>query len=105
LTKSDYISSSPQSITGILVLEKMGEPRLSFWTVSKDASSEMSYWLALIFAFLCGAILNLMPCVFPVISIKILGFVESSHKTNSQISHHGWMYTLGVLVSFLLLSS
>src|SRR5690606_38588358 len=99
------ISSSPASIAGILVLEKLGEPRLSFWTMSTEADSAMPYWLALISAFLGGVILNLMPCVFPVISIKILGFVESSDKTDSQISSHGWMYTFGVLISFLILGA
>ncbi len=105
LNKSDYIASAPEAITGVLTLEKTTEPRLSFQVTSgAKGSSSMPYLLALIFAFVGGLILNLMPCVFPVISIKILGFVESSHKTDSQISNHGWMYTAGVLVSFVLLS-
>lgn len=59
---------------------------------------------ALIFAFLGGLILNLMPCVFPVISIKILSLIELTKDNPKAIRMHGWTYTLGVLISFLILS-
>ena len=55
-------------------------------------------WQALLFAFLGGIILNLMPCVFPVLSIKVLSLVQSHEKT---IKLHGLMYTLGIVVCFL----
>lgn len=104
--KSDYLVEAPTLIAGVLELEKKGEPRLSFEVVSQGRvkTKNLSIWMALLFAFLGGLILNLMPCVFPVISIKILGFVDSSQKTNTQISAHGWAYTFGVLTSFLILS-
>lgn len=102
--KSDSLVEKPSSIDGILTLEKKDEPRLSFEVSSQEKTSNLSIWMALLFAFLGGLILNLMPCVFPVISIKILGFVDSSQKTNTEISKHGWAYTFGVLISFLALS-
>ncbi|HCQ02278.1 MAG TPA: thiol:disulfide interchange protein, partial [Candidatus Latescibacteria bacterium] len=63
-----------------------------------------SIWLALAFAFIGGLILNLMPCVLPVLSIKILGFVHQARDTNSKSWQHGLMFTGGVLLSFLSLA-
>jgi thiol:disulfide interchange protein DsbD len=54
--------------------------------------------------FLGGLVLNLMPCVFPVIGIKILGFVQQSGQDKRKIMLHGLAFTLGVLVSFWILS-
>ena len=51
-------------------------------------------------AFLGGVILNLMPCVFPVLFIKGLSLVEASRHPHSQVRAHGLVYTLGILVSF-----
>jgi thiol:disulfide interchange protein len=51
-------------------------------------------------AFLGGVILNLMPCVFPVLFIKGLSLVESSRHEPKRVRAHGLVYTLGILVSF-----
>ncbi len=51
-------------------------------------------------AFLGGVILNLMPCVFPVLFIKGLSLVEASRHEHSEVRAHGLVYTLGILVSF-----
>ncbi len=51
-------------------------------------------------AFLGGLILNLMPCVFPVLFIKGLSLVQSSGEERKRLRAHGAMYTLGILVSF-----
>jgi len=51
-------------------------------------------------AFLGGLILNLMPCVFPVLFIKGLALVQSSGHERKRLRAHGAMYTLGILVSF-----
>lgn len=60
--------------------------------------------LALISALLGGLILNLMPCVFPVLSIKVLGFVEHAHTDRRVLARTGWFYSLGVILSFILLA-
>jgi thiol:disulfide interchange protein DsbD len=62
-----------------------------------------SFWVAMLFAFLGGLILNLMPCVFPVLSLKILGFVAHAHDQR-KVRHHGLAYGAGVLVSFWTLA-
>jgi thiol:disulfide interchange protein DsbD len=51
-------------------------------------------------AFLGGILLNLMPCVFPVLFIKGLSLVQSSQEERGRIRAHGWVYALGILVSF-----
>ena len=55
--------------------------------------------VALAFAFAGGLILNLMPCVLPVLSIKVLGFANSGNA--SSMRTHGLLYALGVVASFL----
>ncbi|HTL47637.1 MAG TPA: protein-disulfide reductase DsbD domain-containing protein, partial [Verrucomicrobiae bacterium] len=64
----------------------------------------MKLGAALVFAFLGGLILNLMPCVFPVLSIKILNFVEQASEQKIKPGLHGIAFTAGVLVSFWLLA-
>ncbi len=56
--------------------------------------------LMFLFAFLGGLILNIMPCVLPVLSIKVLSLVEQSAEHPTRIRRHGYAYTAGVLVSF-----
>lgn len=51
-------------------------------------------------AFLGGLVLNLMPCVFPVLFLKGLGLVHSSTEEKRRQRVHGLIYTLGILVSF-----
>ncbi|MCX6879741.1 MAG: protein-disulfide reductase DsbD family protein [Verrucomicrobia bacterium] len=51
-----------------------------------------------------GLILNLMPCVFPVIGLKIMGFVQQAGDERGKIMGHGLLFALGVLVSFGVLS-
>ena len=59
-----------------------------------------SLWLAIGFALLGGLILNLMPCVFPVLSIKAMGALESADD-RAALRSHGLWYTAGVVLSFL----
>jgi DsbC/DsbD-like thiol-disulfide interchange protein/cytochrome c biogenesis protein CcdA len=58
----------------------------------------------LILAFVGGLILNLMPCVFPVLGIKILGFVNQAGADRRKVTLHGLVFTSGVLVSFWVLA-
>jgi len=55
----------------------------------------------LLFAALGGLILNLMPCVFPVLSLKALGFAAAEPAERHR---HAWLYGTGVVVSFLLVA-
>ncbi|MCX6937418.1 MAG: protein-disulfide reductase DsbD family protein [Verrucomicrobia bacterium] len=56
-------------------------------------------------AFFGGLILNLMPCVFPVLGLKVLGFVQQAGADRKKITAHGLVFTSGVLLSFWLLAA
>ncbi|WP_439817058.1 protein-disulfide reductase DsbD family protein [Zavarzinia sp. CC-PAN008] len=58
---------------------------------------------ALLWALLGGLILNLMPCVFPILWMKALGFVEQAHRP-AHLRVHGLVFTAGVLVTFAALA-
>jgi thiol:disulfide interchange protein DsbD len=64
------------------------------------AINAMSLWLAALFAFGGGLILNLMPCVLPVLSIKVLGFAQH-HDSRATMRHEGLAYGAGVLATFI----
>lgn len=66
------------------------------------STGELIYMLLL--ALLGGVILNLMPCVLPVLSIKMLSIVNTAHQDRKSILKGGLLYTTGVLSSFLLLA-
>ncbi|MBS2034681.1 thioredoxin family protein [bacterium] len=65
----------------------------------------VGFWSALFGAFLAGMILNLMPCVFPVLSLKALSLVR--HNQDGPKAHwtQGWVYTAGVLVSIWVIAA
>lgn len=97
--------------SGIVVIqEEAGEIRTTAFEIRPGAgagtrqeaeSNQLSLWTALLFAFIGGVILNLMPCVFPVLSIKILSLMgETTH-----LKSHGWMYVLGVVLSFVAIAA
>lgn len=65
----------------------------------KISNQQNSFFKILFWALLGGLILNLMPCVLPVLSIKILSFAQADQNLKSS----GWLYTFGVLTSFLML--
>ena len=60
-----------------------------------------SLFTMLLLAFIGGSILNLMPCVFPVLSLKVFSFATGSEHTRHV---HGWIYAAGVVASFLLVA-
>lgn len=71
---------------------------------SVEGGASMTVLTALIGAFLGGLVLNLMPCVFPVISMKALSFARHAHDERSAIRAQGWLYTAGVIATFMLLT-
>jgi thiol:disulfide interchange protein DsbD len=59
----------------------------------------------LFYAFIGGLILNIMPCVLPVIALKILGFVSEAKSSPARVRALGGIYAVGVLFSFLALAA
>lgn len=72
--------------------------------ISMSVSGESSLFYYLILAFLGGLILNVMPCVLPVISLKLFGLIQYQNESRSRIFQHNLFYTLGVLSTFLILA-
>jgi thiol:disulfide interchange protein len=62
----------------------------------------LTFWTALLGALLGGMILNLMPCVFPVLALKVVGFTQ--HAANKRVRRiNGTAYSAGVVASFVVL--
>ncbi len=69
------------------------------------STASMSLWQAILFALIGGLILNLMPCVFPVISLKVLSFVSMGGDDNSKIRNHALSFVGGVMSTFLSIAT
>ena len=110
----------PRQISGVLI-QQSGPARLAYevnlpiessttaaaantGSVSATGLVAPSLWKMLLYAFLGGLILNVMPCVLPVIALKVLGFVGQAKDDPRQVRKLGLIYALGVLLSFLLLA-
>ena len=66
--------------------------------------NSLSVFQALLFAFIGGLILNLMPCVFPIISLKVLSFVSMGGESKEIIRKHSLSFCLGVVLSFIAIA-
>ena len=62
-------------------------------------SGKSGFITALVFAFVGGLVLNIMPCVLPVLGIKILGFAREAGAHRQRLAWHGLSYSAGVLTS------
>ena len=106
----------PDEISGVL-MQKSGNTTQSFAVslplspgsattadAGRSGASAKSLWQMLLYAFIGGLILNIMPCVLPVIALKILGFVGQSREAPGRVRQLGLIYAAGVLVSFAVLA-
>ncbi len=75
-------------------------PKNSSAIKATSADSQMSFSLAFLFAFLGGLLLNLMPCVLPVVSLKVLSFVKMASECRRVTFQLGLAFFSGVIVSF-----
>jgi len=106
LTKDDNLRTAPKELSGVLVLSD-GRAYVVHATQGALASASLlqsssSMLRIVLLAFVGGIILNLMPCVFPVLFIKGLALVQSSAHERHKLRLHGLVYTLGILASFWL---
>lgn len=69
-----------------------------------ESATNIGIWGAIFGAFLGGLILNLMPCVFPIISLKALSLAKTAHGERGAVRRAAWAYTAGVLASFVLVA-
>jgi thiol:disulfide interchange protein len=109
LKKDPNFSTNPAQLKGVLELSggrnyeiaallgsvaaPVAPPAFSVGTLASTA----------FFAFLGGLLLNLMPCVFPVLFLKGLALVNSASEERHKLRAHGLVYAIGILVSFWVL--
>ncbi len=73
--------------------------------IGSVAGATLPLGLLLLAGFVGGFILNVMPCVFPVIGLKIMGFVQQAGEDRREVVRHGVAFSVGVLVCFWLLAT
>ena len=96
-----------QTFTGVIEATNNEEPsyfEISYPLTTEESNAEQSIFLLIIFAFIGGLILNIMPCVFPILSIKILRFMEHSENSSIKTYKFGLYYSLGAIMSFLIIA-
>lgn len=71
--------------------------------VGNETGSSLPYFFLM--AFLGGLILNIMPCVLPVISLKLFGLIKHSKESRSRVFKHNLFYSLGVIATFMALAA
>jgi thiol:disulfide interchange protein/DsbC/DsbD-like thiol-disulfide interchange protein len=107
-----YDAGDLEEVTGLLVFTQDladGSLTNSFSFVGRKGvvgnvgGGSLSFLQAILFAFLGGIILNIMPCVFPVLFLKALAFVGKAGKEAKEVRAQGFSYTAGVVLSFALL--
>jgi len=97
------------AVSGILTIGSVGSS--AAYDVSFSAPAPVApeppatnYFVVLLLAVLGGLVLNLMPCVLPVLSLKALAIAKKSGRNHIQVVRQGLAYTLGILVSFALIA-
>ena len=93
-------STEAYDVTATVVPGAVAATGVAKKSVETSTASDLTAFGAIGLAFLGGLLLNLMPCVFPVLFLKGLALVNSSNEERSRQRAHGWMYTLGIVVSF-----
>lgn len=120
LKRGDAKAALPSDLAGTLVLTERtagGDVRQAFDVSARidpsfipvpslaGATEELSMVEALLFALLGGLILNLMPCVFPVLAMKAAAFARLAGHEKSAMRRDGIAYTLGVLAAFAVMAA
>jgi thiol:disulfide interchange protein DsbD len=131
LTKSEYASAPSNPLRGVLVLKttppqailveapvagvpvtvaKATTPASTSQSPATEtktpikSANQLTSGLAVLFALIGGMILNLMPCVFPVLALKVFGFVNQSGQDARKVRLQGLVFGAGVVVSFVALA-
>ena len=105
--QTERFSIDSDSISSVIIDPKSNQPSNKIVTAAIDedingANSSISTILYMIvFAIIGGAILNLMPCVLPVLSLKALALANSNANHRIQ----GWSYTLGAISTFVAIAA
>ena len=112
--RRDKTKAPPTVLNGVLVFHDLaaqaggasGAILIStrIGSAAPDASAGLGLIAAILLALAGGIVLNLMPCVLPVLSIKVLALVQHSRSTPREMRLQGIAYAAGVLVSFAMIA-
>jgi len=102
LSASEVYEVNPKVTPGVLPPPGLAVKR-SGDTSGSTTTAEVTAFSAIGLALLGGILLNLMPCVFPVLFLKGLALVHTSNEERGRQRLHGLVYTLGILVSFWII--
>ena len=108
ITFDRVLNSADFAVGSWVVGLETGSVRIPFdplLTVPSAKQQNLSLGLVLLMALAGGLILNLMPCVFPVLSIKALSIAGKASKERREVQRGAWLYTAGILVTMLVLAS
>lgn len=106
LKKDAYLTAAPKQLNGLLELSGGRAYDVSVMPGIVAAPIEHDWGLLAktsALAFIGGLILNLMPCVFPVLFLKGLALCQSGVEERHRLRVHGYVYAVGILVSFWVL--
>jgi thiol:disulfide interchange protein DsbD len=107
LQKDSSITANPAQLNGVLELSGGRAYELTALPGTVAAPAPTLAWLELLrisaLAFVGGLLLNLMPCVFPVLFLKGLALVNSGNEERPKLRMHGFVYAAGIVVSFWVL--
>jgi thiol:disulfide interchange protein/DsbC/DsbD-like thiol-disulfide interchange protein len=116
-----HLDTDPEVLEGILYAEtgwlpdgsapalrisaKVEEkPTAAVSAADLPGGTKYSFLAILTLAFAGGLILNLMPCVFPVLGLKIVGFVDRAGDDPRRVALHGVVFAVGIVISFWILA-
>jgi len=104
LKKDASLTANPAQLKGVLELSGGRAFEIAALPGAVASGGPNLSWALLLrttgLAFLGGLLLNLMPCVFPVLFLKGLALVHSGHRELHKLRVHGLVYAAGILVSF-----
>lgn len=118
--RSDYLQAVPESVSGIVVIDgdrqrahavalvpgSVGAVPAGDAPINAGApATDQTLWAVLVAALLGGLILNLMPCVLPVLAIKALSLLERRGEEQRHQRAHALVYTVGVILSCLAIAA
>lgn len=103
-TEETHSPSHQDTPEEIAAMSKLYDPESKINFVPLKDIPKATIYSALFGAFVGGMLLNLMPCVFPVLGLKVMGFVEQAGNEPKKVRNHGLAFTLGVLISMWVLA-
>ncbi len=96
--KGLLVVDGPDGRNGWYVISQTAE---AVSVIAHPQADKLTLWMALFYGFLGGLILNLMPCVLPVISLKIFGFIRQAGSHPERILRHGLAFVAGIFAWFM----